>query len=108
MEHIAAVLLIVGCSNSLEQCRELPAPVTVFETLGECTAERPFAVGDLSQAEPRIFSRCLPVDPALEDDYNEIVWNVRADGTFEASVEISNMVVASNGGRSAGSLLRPE
>ena len=65
MEHIAAVLLIVGCSNSLEQCRELPAPVSVFETLGECTAERPFAVGDLSQAEPRIFSRCLPVDPAL-------------------------------------------
>jgi hypothetical protein len=108
MEHIAAVLLIVGCSNSLEQCRELPAPVTVFETLGECSAERPFAVGDLSQAEPRIFSRCLPVDPALEDDYNEIVWNVRADGTFEASVEISNMLVASNGGRSAGSPLRRE
>lgn len=108
MEHIAAVLLIVGCSNSLEQCRELPAPVTVFETLGECSAERPFAVGDLGQAEPRIFSRCLPVDPALEDDYNEIVWNVRADGTFEASVEISNMLVASNGSRGAGSPLRRE
>ena len=108
MEHIAAVLLIVGCSNSLEQCRELPAPVSVFETLGECTAERPFAVGDLSQAEPRIFSRCLPVDPALEDDYNEIVWNVKADGTFEASVEISNMVVASNGNRSAQRPVRQE
>lgn len=75
---------------------------------GECSAERPFAVGDLGQAEPRIFSRCLPVDPALEDDYNEIVWNVKADGTFEASVEISNMVVAANGSRSAQRPARQE
>jgi hypothetical protein len=96
MEHIAALLLIIGCSNDLSQCRELPAPVTVFETVGECAAERPIALGKLRQTEPRIFSRCLPVDPALEDDYNEIVWNVRADGTFEASVEMSGMQVASN------------
>ncbi|HEY4193112.1 MAG TPA: hypothetical protein VGM46_10755 [Mesorhizobium sp.] len=96
MEHIAALLLIVGCSNNLTQCRELPVSVSVFETMAECSAERPFAVGDLADPAKRIFSRCLAVDPALEDDYNEIAWNVRPDGTFEASVEISGVMVASD------------
>lgn len=96
MEHIAAVLLIIGCSNDLSQCHELPAPVTIFETAEACTAERPFALGDLSGKAERIFGKCLAVDPALEDDYNEIVWDVRPDGTLDASVEIEGTVVASN------------
>ena len=37
------------------------------------------------------------VDPALEDD--RIVWNVRPDSTLVASLEVSRMLVASNGER---------
>ncbi len=97
MEHIAALLLIVGCSNSRDQCRELPAPVAVFETVSECAAQRQKAVAGLAQVAPRLFSRCLVVDPALEDDYDQITWNVRADGTFEAAISVVGAVVASNG-----------
>jgi hypothetical protein len=97
MEHIAALLLIVGCNNGLDQCRELPAPVAVFETVSECAAQRPKAIASLAHVEPRLFSRCLVVDPALEDDYDQITWNVRADGTFEAAISVTGTVVASNG-----------
>lgn len=96
MEHIAAVLLIVGCSQSLEQCRELPAPVSVFETMAECASERRLAVKNLTHGEQRVFSRCLAVDPALEDEYDTITWKVRADGAFEASLDIASFTVASN------------
>jgi hypothetical protein len=99
MEHIAALLLIVGCSGDLSQCRELPSPVTVFETAEECTAVRPFALEDLRGRAPRILGQCIPVDPALEEEYGEIVWDVRSDGTLTASVETSGMVVAENGHR---------
>ncbi|MER8369186.1 hypothetical protein [Mesorhizobium sp. M0306] len=99
MEHIAALLLVVGCSNAMTACRELPAPVSVFETTAECMTARPFAVIDLQGQAQYVVARCLAVDPALEDDYDSIIWNVRPDGTLDASLEISGFVVASNGAR---------
>jgi hypothetical protein len=100
MEHIAALLLVIGCSNGMVDCRELPTQVSVFETAAECTAERPFALIDVQGQAKHIIAKCLAVDPALEDDYDQILWNVRADGTLDASLEISNLQVASNGSRS--------
>jgi len=99
MEHIAALLLVIGCSNSLTDCRELQVPVSVFETADECTAERPFAMGDVQGQAQHIIARCLAVDPALEDDYDQIVWNVNPDGSLNASLAISSLVMASNATR---------
>ncbi|PZV38336.1 hypothetical protein [Mesorhizobium kowhaii] len=96
MEHIAALLLVIGCSNTMVDCRELQVPVSVFETADQCVAERPFAMGDVQGQAQHIVAKCLAVDPALEDDYDQIVWNVRADGTLDASLAISNVVMASN------------
>ena len=99
MEHIAALLLVIGCSNTMTDCRELSVPVSVFETFEACTAERPFALGDVQGQMPHIVGKCLSVDPALEDDYDQIVWNVRPDGKLDASLEVSGMLIASNGAR---------
>jgi hypothetical protein len=62
MEHIAAVLLVIGCSNTMTECRELPVSVSVFETAQECTAERPFALEDVQGQALRIIAKCLSVD----------------------------------------------
>src|SRR5690606_10443221 len=73
MEHIAAILLIVGCSSDLTQCRELPAPTPLFETTEECAQTQPFALDDLAGRRPRVFGTCVAVDPALEEADAEIV-----------------------------------
>lgn len=99
MEHIAALLFVVGCSNAMTDCRELTVPVSVFETEEACAAERPFALGDLQGQAAHIVGECLAVDPALEDDYDQIAWAVRPDGTLNASLQVSGVVVASNATR---------
>lgn len=99
MEHIAALLLIIGCSDDLAQCSELPAPVTVFETVEECESEVPNALSLFTGNQPQIFAKCLPVDPAMEEEDAELTWDVRPDGTLIASIGSTNVMVATNSHR---------
>ena len=98
MEHIAALLLIIGCSDDLSQCRELPAPVPVYEAAEDCNRELPDSLGAFTGQYGQLFARCVPVDPALEEEDAELTWDVRPDGTLVASMDAvpSDMMVASN------------
>ncbi|MCR4267077.1 hypothetical protein [Nitratireductor sp. ZSWI3] len=87
MEHIAALLLIVGCSGNLGECRELPAPTPVYETFEECEAEKPVSLRELSSEAPHVVATCVYVDPALEYDDATIEWDVTPDGKLVASIE---------------------
>lgn len=102
MEHIAALLLIVGCSSDLNECRELPAPVPLYETFEECDAALSAALRDFSGRQPRIFAQCVYVDPAMEEEDAVLTWDIRPDGTLEASVEPAELMVASNPAPSTG------
>ncbi len=53
MEHIAALLLVVGCSGNMAECRELPAPAPIYETFEECEAEKPISLRELEGEAPR-------------------------------------------------------
>lgn len=105
MEHIAALLLIVGCSQDLGECRELPAPVPVYETYEDCDAALPASYNSLKESDERVFARCVDVDPALEETDAELVWDITPEGMLVASVEPideSGVLVASNGHRDNG------
>ena len=93
MEHIAALLLIIACSEA--ECRELPAPIPVFETLEECETERQPALSVYATRHPQVFAKCVEVDPPMEEEDAELVWDVAPDGTLEASIEASSVRVAS-------------
>jgi hypothetical protein len=108
MEHIAALLLIIGCSSDLGECRELPAPVPVFETEQECDAALPAAFNARKNDDARVFARCVFVDPAMHEQDAELVWDINPDGMLVASVEpydASPFDVASNDLRNGGETL---
>ena len=86
-EDIAALLVIIGCSDDLAQCTELPTPVSVFETKEDCDQQLPDSLGPFTGQFEQLYAQCLSVDPAMEDEDTELVWEVRADGTLIASVE---------------------
>ena len=82
MEHIAALLLIVGCSQDMKQCEELPSPVTVYETAAECDTELPAALHQMDGSKPRVMGTCVYVDPAMEEENAELVWDLTPDGAL--------------------------
>ncbi len=95
MEHIAALLLIVGCSQDLSRCDELPAPVPLYETSAECDADLPGALRVFDGASPRVMAICVGIDPALEETDADLVWDIRPDGSLYAALEESQVDVAS-------------
>lgn len=96
MEHIAALLLIIGCSDNLGECRELPAPASIFETKEECDQQLPSSLGAFTGQFEQLYAQCLPVDPAMEEENADLVWDIRPDGTLTASIEVLDATVASN------------
>jgi hypothetical protein len=101
MEHIAALLLIIGCSDDLVQCRELPAPTAIYETREDCDHELPSSLGAFTGQFEQLFAQCIEVDPALAEEDATLVWEIRPDGTLIASVEASDAMVASDSRRTA-------
>lgn len=88
MEHIAALLLMVGCSDSLAECRELPTPAPViYETLEECEADKPMMLREMNGNAPRIIAACVETDPALEYEDATLEWDVTRDGRLVAAIE---------------------
>lgn len=97
MEHIAALLLIVGCSGDLEQCKELPAPTPIFETMEECSAELPVSLRHAQGKDAKVFADCVYVDPAMEEENAVLDWDVTKDGKLVATItDGSNVVIASS------------
>lgn len=104
MEHIAAFLLIIGCSEDYSQCREIPAPLPVFETIEDCDAELAYSRPDMTSPLPKLLAGCFEVDPLLAETDAEIVWDVSVDGELVASVEpigSGEVLVASTDSRRA-------
>lgn len=104
MEHIAAFLLIVGCSPNLADCHELPAPLPAYETIEDCQAGFDDAVAVHKGAAARMFAQCFEVDPLLTETDAEIVWDVTDKDGLTASVEpyqSQDVLVATNRGKNA-------
>lgn len=94
MEHVAALLLLIGCSDDLGQCRELPAPTEVYETVEECEVDLQPSISLFTTRHPQVFGQCVEVDPAIEEEDAELVWDVKPDGTLYAMIEVPEVMVA--------------
>jgi len=95
MEHVAALLLILGCSDDLGQCRRLPAPTSAFETAEGCEHAMEPAMRRFASSYPQIMATCVHVDPAHRHGDSDIVWQVSPDGDLTARIRTGDDLVAS-------------
>jgi hypothetical protein len=94
MEHIAALLLIIGCSSDYRDCRELPAPTSIYETMEECQADLSALPASYRSSDRKVVFGCIDVDPAMEEQDAELTWNVTPEGRLVASIDPASPLVA--------------
>lgn len=76
MEHIAAIMMLVGCSPGNIQCTELPAPAVGFETAEECQELLRPAINAARGGHKVVYGKCAAVDPALFIEDATITWDI--------------------------------
>jgi hypothetical protein len=52
-----------------------------------CDQQLPDSFGAFTGQFELLYAQCLPIDPAMEDEDVELVWEVHPDGKLFASVE---------------------
>ncbi len=94
MEHIAAFMLLIACSDDLQACNEYPAPAIGYETVEQCQAELVPAIQRIPAGQAKSFGKCVEIDPALFYEDAEIVWDVTQQGEIEVTLEVINPTMA--------------
>lgn len=101
MEHIAAIMLLVGCSHGGLTCEELPTPQVAFETMEDCVGALPAALGGAGAGKRIVHGRCAVVDPAWVEEDVEIDWRLTRKNGLEVHVRqvqppAGDVIVADN------------
>lgn len=86
MEHIAAIMMLVGCTQGNVECKELPAPAVGFETAEECQALLQPSVNDIRSKYKIVYGKCAAIDPALYLEDATITWDVTPAKGLEVQV----------------------
>lgn len=103
MEHIAAIMLLVGCSQGNLECRELEAPVVAFEAAEECRDMLRPSIAAARTGTRVVYGACAEVDPALFVEDATIEWDFTPKGALKVHVIIEDadlpVMVAEKAGR---------
>lgn len=90
MEHIAAIMVLVGCTQATQDCREVPAPSVAFETVDECRELLSPAIEATAGTFKHAYGACAEVDPALFAEDATIAWHITSSGRLQVKVQIDD------------------
>ncbi|PWW02021.1 hypothetical protein DFR52_102686 [Hoeflea marina] len=95
MQSLAAVMLVVSCTQVPEKCTEIPVPVPAYETMAACMDDLRPMMGQADVRKGQIIGACASFDSALFERDAAIVWDVSAAGRLSVELEADSMAVAS-------------
>lgn len=86
MEHVAAIMMLVGCGPANVDCREIAAPSIGFETLEECQALLKPALDSVEGRFRIAYGKCAAIDPALFMEDATITWDITPSGELHVFI----------------------
>jgi hypothetical protein len=93
----AILLMVVGCTGGLDDCREISVPASHYASTQDCEHDMNLVVEGASSRFDHIYGACAHFDEELLQTDVEIVWDVTALNGLEVSLEPvigDDMVVA--------------
>ena len=95
MEHVAAFMLLVGCSGNISACEEIPVPVAAYETVAECRSELPLQIRLSGTHDKRVLGACKEVSEEVFAQSATVDWSVSRSGQLSIRFESEPSLVAS-------------
>ncbi len=95
MEHVAAFMLLVGCSGDISVCKEIPVPVPAYENVAECRQQLPLQIRLSGAADQRVFGACKEVSEEVFQQSATVDWSVSRDGQLAIRFDAEPSLVAS-------------
>ncbi|WP_426229007.1 hypothetical protein [Pararhizobium sp. DWP3-4] len=86
MEHIAAIMMLVGCTQGNVECKELPAPAVGFETAEDCQALLQPSLDEFRGKYKIVYGKCAAIDPALYIEDATITWAITPANELDVQV----------------------
>lgn len=94
MEHIAAIMVLIGCGHGDIECRELPSPTVGYQTVQLCEGEMESVLREASDDFPLVYGKCAMVDPALFGRDAVVAWDFSDNGELHVDVVPSDSLYA--------------
>jgi len=83
----AILLMVVGCSGGLEDCREISVPAPHYISSRQCEQDMVDVINGKSDMFDHVFGACSYFDPDLLQFDVEIVWDVSILKGLEVALE---------------------
>lgn len=87
MGTAAIILMVVGCSGGLEDCREIAVPAPHYVSGRQCEQDMHDVIDGNAARFDHVFGACSYLDPDLLQFDVEIVWDVSVLKGLEVALE---------------------
>lgn len=94
MEHVAALMLLVGCNADASACREIPVPVAAYENFAQCDSDLSLQIR-LATSADKVYGTCASVREDVFEQSATLDWALSRSGKLLVIVDAEPQIVAS-------------
>ena len=92
MEHVAALMLLVGCNTDASICTELPASMVTYEDVADCESDMSLQMRLSGSAAAKVYGACKAVTEDVFEQSATVDWTISQGGkllvTFDAEPQL--------------------
>jgi hypothetical protein len=95
MEHVAALMLLVGCNADASICKEIPVPVAAYEDVAQCDSDLSLQLRLASSDDAKVYGTCAGITEDVFEQSATLDWTISANGKLRVTFDAQPQLVAS-------------